>query len=177
YVNPGACSGVCVNTHDPSIIRRADGTYFRFSTGGGIAVHSAPDITGPWEYKGAVLPDGTSIKLWDGKMDAWAPDVHLVGDTYFLYYSAVRAVAFDGHNLAAVGIATSTTMDIGTWKDLGSTGVQSKDSSEYNAIDPNLFTEDGRSYMIFGSYVDGIFQVAMENPPATATPNTYAKLA
>ncbi|KAE9314055.1 hypothetical protein PF008_g19573, partial [Phytophthora fragariae] len=61
YVNPGACSGICVNTHDPSIFRRGDGTYFRFSTGGGIAVHSAPDITGPWEYKGAVLPDGTSI--------------------------------------------------------------------------------------------------------------------
>ncbi|KAE9054333.1 hypothetical protein PF010_g32578, partial [Phytophthora fragariae] len=153
--------------------RRGDGTYFRFSTGGGIAVHSAPDITGPWEYKGAVLPDGTSIKLWDGKMDAWAPDVHLVGDTYYLYYSAVRAVVFDGHNLAAVGVATSTTMDIGSWKDLGSTGVQSKDSSEYNAIDPNLFIEDGRSYMIFGSYVDGIFQVTMENPPATATPNTF----
>ncbi|KAG2885665.1 hypothetical protein PC117_g25540, partial [Phytophthora cactorum] len=33
YVNPEKCSGVCVNTHDPSIIRRADGTYFRFSTG------------------------------------------------------------------------------------------------------------------------------------------------
>ncbi|KAE9277024.1 hypothetical protein PF008_g28950 [Phytophthora fragariae] len=110
-------------------------------------------------------------------MDAWAPDVHLVGDTYYLYYSAVRAVAFDGHNLAAVGVATSTTMDIGTWKDLGSTGVKSDDSSEYNAIDSNLFIEDGRSYMIIGSYVDGIFQVAMENPPATATPNTYAKLA
>lgn len=33
YANPGACSGTCVNTHDPSIIRRSDGTYFRFSTG------------------------------------------------------------------------------------------------------------------------------------------------
>ncbi|EGZ04961.1 hypothetical protein PHYSODRAFT_342811 [Phytophthora sojae] len=45
YVNPEACSGVCVNTNDPSIIRRADGTYFRFSTGDGIAVYSAPKIT------------------------------------------------------------------------------------------------------------------------------------
>uniref|UniRef100_H3G9G1 arabinan endo-1,5-alpha-L-arabinosidase n=1 Tax=Phytophthora ramorum TaxID=164328 RepID=H3G9G1_PHYRM len=177
YVNPGACSGTCVNTHDPSIIRREDGTYFRFSTGGGIAVHSAPDITGPWTFKGSVLPEGTSIKLWDGDMDVWAPDVHLVGDTYYLYYSAVRALAFDGHNLAAVGVATSTSMDIGTWKDLGSTGVESNDSSEYNAIDPDLFVEDGRNYMIFGSYEDGLFQVLMADPPTSAVPDTYAKLA
>ncbi|KAG2520702.1 hypothetical protein BBO99_00004174 [Phytophthora kernoviae] len=176
YENPGACSGICTNTHDPSIIRREDGTYFRFSTGGGIAVHSAPDIIGPWTYVGAALPDGTSIKLWDGKMDVWAPDVHKVGDTYYLYYSAVRALAFDGHNLAAVGVATSTTMDAGSWKDLGSTGVQSDDTSEYNAIDPDLFIEDGKNYMVFGSYEEGIYQVAMNDPPTTAIDGTFGKL-
>ncbi|ETM35107.1 hypothetical protein L914_17939, partial [Phytophthora nicotianae] len=128
-------------------------------------------------YKGAVLPDGTNIKLWDGKMDAWAPDVHLVGDTYYLYYSAVRDVAFDGHNLAAIGVATSTTMDIGSWKDLGSTGIQSNDSSEFNAIDPDLFVEDGRNYMIFGSYEEGLYQAAMNNPPTSVVPDSYAKLA
>lgn len=70
YANPGACSGTCVNTHDPSIIRRSDGTYFRFSTGGKIAVHTAPDITGPWTYKGAALPAGSSIDL-PGNQDLW----------------------------------------------------------------------------------------------------------
>ncbi|RLN89559.1 hypothetical protein BBJ28_00010253 [Nothophytophthora sp. Chile5] len=175
YTNPEACSGTCVNTHDPSIIRRADGTYFRFSTGGGIAIHSAPDLVGPWTYLGAVLPDGTSISLWDGEMDVWAPDVHLVDDTYYLYYSAVRAVAFDGHNLAAVGVATSSTMDVGSWTDLGSTGVTSDDTSEFNAIDPNLFVENGLSYMVFGSYEEGIYQVAMNDPPTSAVSNTYGK--
>ncbi|KAI0897436.1 hypothetical protein F4806DRAFT_400978 [Annulohypoxylon nitens] len=28
YANPGACLGTCVDAHDPSIIRRSDGTYF-----------------------------------------------------------------------------------------------------------------------------------------------------
>lgn len=70
YANPKACSGTCVNTHDPSIIRRSDGTYFRFSTGGKIAVHTAPDITGPWTYKGAALPSGSSINL-GGNQDLW----------------------------------------------------------------------------------------------------------
>jgi arabinan endo-1,5-alpha-L-arabinosidase len=70
YALPGACSGTCTNTHDPSIIRRADGTYFRFSTGGKIAVHTAPDLTGPWTYRGAVLPNGSSINL-AGNDDLW----------------------------------------------------------------------------------------------------------
>jgi arabinan endo-1,5-alpha-L-arabinosidase len=70
YALPEACSGVCVNSHDPSIIRRSDGTYFRFSTGGKIAVHTAPALTGPWTYKGAALPSGSSINL-PGNQDLW----------------------------------------------------------------------------------------------------------
>uniref|UniRef100_M4B9K9 arabinan endo-1,5-alpha-L-arabinosidase n=1 Tax=Hyaloperonospora arabidopsidis (strain Emoy2) TaxID=559515 RepID=M4B9K9_HYAAE len=181
---PGACSGVCVNTHDPSIIRRDDGTYFRFSTGGGIAVHTADDLVGPWEYKGSVLPKGTKLKLtdhemkpWKGAMDVWAPDVHFVDNTYYLYYSAVRNTSFDGHNMAAIGVATSPTMEIGTWKDLSGIGIQSNDNSKYNAIDPNLFEENGNLYMIFGSYETGLFQASMKNSPTAVIPDTYIKLA
>lgn len=70
YANPNECTGTCVNTHDPSIIQGSDGTYYRFSTGGKIAVHTAPDITGPWAYQGAALPDGSKIDL-DGNQDLW----------------------------------------------------------------------------------------------------------
>lgn len=71
YANPLACTGTCTNAHDPSVIRRdSDGTYFRFSTGGEIAIHTAPAITGPWTYKGAMLPSGSSIDL-AGNTDLW----------------------------------------------------------------------------------------------------------
>jgi len=70
YALPETCTGTCTNTHDPSIIRRDDGTYFRFSTGGKIAIHTAPAITGPWTYKGAAIPAGSSINL-AGKDDLW----------------------------------------------------------------------------------------------------------
>jgi arabinan endo-1,5-alpha-L-arabinosidase len=70
YALPEACSGTCTNAHDPSIIRRADGTYFRFSTGGKIAIHTAPSLTGPWTYRGAMLPSGSSINL-AGNQDLW----------------------------------------------------------------------------------------------------------
>lgn len=71
YANPMICKGICNNTHDPALIRRPDGTYYRFSTGGKIAVHTAPAITGPWSYQGAAIPAGSKINL-AGNQDLWA---------------------------------------------------------------------------------------------------------
>jgi arabinan endo-1,5-alpha-L-arabinosidase len=76
YAYPMACSGVCNNAHDPALIRRDDGTYFRFSTGGKIAIHSAPSITGPWTYKGAAIPAGSKINL-AGKNDLWVHQIFI----------------------------------------------------------------------------------------------------
>lgn len=71
YSNPLACSGTCGNAHDSSIIRRtSDGTYFRFSTGGGIPIHTASTIQGPWVYQGEVLPNGANVDN-SGKTDLW----------------------------------------------------------------------------------------------------------
>ena len=71
YANPMTCSGVCINAHDPALIRRdSDGRYYRFSTGGKIAKHSAQSINGPWTYLGAVLPSGSKINL-AGNNDLW----------------------------------------------------------------------------------------------------------
>ncbi|KAJ8113578.1 hypothetical protein OPT61_g4328 [Boeremia exigua] len=165
YANPLTCSGTCTNAHDPSLIRRDDGTYFRFSTGGKVAVHTAPSIQGPWTFKGAVLPNGSKINK-AGNQDLWAPDVAKVGSTYYLYYSVS---AFGSQN-SAVGVATSTTMDVGSWTDLGSTGVESVAGSKFNAIDGNLQSANGKLYMNFGSFWSDLFQIEM-----TATPTKVAK--
>jgi len=70
YANPKLCQETCTNAHDPSIIRRDDGTYFRFSTGNKISVHTAPDMTGPWRFISAALPSGSKINL-KGNQDLW----------------------------------------------------------------------------------------------------------
>ncbi|KAL1652061.1 hypothetical protein SLS58_000185 [Diplodia intermedia] len=168
YANPGACSGTCVNTHDPSIIRRSDGTYFRFSTGGKVAVHTAPDITGPWTYQGAALPDGSSIDL-DGSDDLWAPSVHLVGSLYYLYYS----VSTFGSQSSAIGLARSSTMDVGSWTDVGSTGIKSDSTKPYNAIDPALIEADGSYLLTFGSFWKDLYQVPMKGTPTAASGSAY----
>ncbi|KZM23277.1 Arabinan endo-1,5-alpha-L-arabinosidase [Ascochyta rabiei] len=165
YTNPLSCSGTCTNAHDPSLVRRDDGTYYRFSTGGKVAVHTAPSIQGPWTYKGAALPNGSKINK-AGNQDLWAPDVIKVGSKYYLYYSVS---AFGGQD-SAVGVATSTTMDVGSWTDLGSTGVESVAGSKFNAIDGNLQSANGKLYMNFGSFWSDLFQIEM-----TATPTKVAK--
>ena len=111
YSNPLKCTGVCGDGHDPSIIRRAsDGTYFRLSTGAGGRIYTAPAMTGPWVYKCDMLPSGSSIDS-SGKNDLWAPDVSLVGSTYYVYYS----VSQFGTQESTIGLATSDTMNCGTW--------------------------------------------------------------
>ena len=159
YAAPGACSGSC-GVHDPALIRRSsDGTYFRFGTGNKINIATAPALQGPWTNKGSALPSGSSINL-AGNQDLWAPDVHLIGSTYYLYY----AVSTFGSQSSAIGYATSSTMDVGTWTDHGSVGVTSDSSKAYNAIDPNLVQLSNGNYQLnFGSFWNDLYQVQMSS--------------
>ncbi|KAL1297467.1 hypothetical protein AAFC00_004993 [Neodothiora populina] len=160
YANPMACSGVCTNTHDPALIRRtSDGEYFRFATGGGIAIHKASSLTGPWVYQGEALSGGSKIDN-SGAKDMWAPDVSYVGGTYYMYY----AVSAFGTQNSVIGVATSKTMEVGSWTDHGSAGISSTTGKPYNAIDPNLYVgSDGKYYMQFGSFWTDIFQTTMKS--------------
>jgi arabinan endo-1,5-alpha-L-arabinosidase len=169
YANPGACSGVCV-THDPSVVRRSsDGKFFRFTTGNEILVATADAITGPWTNEGSALPGGSSINL-AGNTDLWAPDVNLVGSTYMMYY----AVSTFGSQNSAIGVATSTTMEVGSWVDHGATGVSSDSSKIYNAIDPNFIqTTTGEFLLNFGSFWDDIYQVELGPTAMTTLGSSY----
>jgi arabinan endo-1,5-alpha-L-arabinosidase len=71
YPDPNPCYGNNSGIHDPSIIYE-DGTYWRFSTSGNIAVATAPSMKGPWKYQGPLLPQGTKIRVADDQ-DIWVP--------------------------------------------------------------------------------------------------------
>jgi len=180
YVNPIECtSGICNNAHDPSLIRRDDGTYFRFSTGGSnagaIPIHTAKAINGPWAAAGTVLPKGSKINRYNGakKFDLWAPDVSKVGDTYYLYYSMSQTF---GVNNSTIGIATSKTLETGSWTDLGESGVASTAGKQnYNAIDGNLVYDGKDYYMSFGSFWTDLYTVKMANPPTKVASGTTTK--
>jgi len=170
YSNPGACSGAC-NTHDPSLIQRtSDGKWFRFGTGGGIGISSASSISGPYTYLGVALSGGSSISL-TGNTDLWAPDVHYVAGTYYMYY----AVSTFGSQSSAIGVATSTTLEVGSWTDHGATGVASASGKAYNAIDPTLLMVSSTSYQLsFGSFWSDIYQVSFASPPLKVSSSATA---
>lgn len=95
-----------------------------------------------------------------------APDVYKVNDEYHVYYS----VSTLGSRNSAIGLATSRTMEPGSWTDHGSIGVQTTTSDNFNAIDGNLFEDgDGTFRFNFGSYWGGLYQLGMNGDATKAS--------
>jgi arabinan endo-1,5-alpha-L-arabinosidase len=91
----------------------------------------------------------------------WAPDVRLVRGTYYLYYS----VSSFGSNVSAIGLATSKTLEPGSWQEQGIV-IRSPAPENFNAIDPAIIqSPDGRLWMSFGSFWSGIKMIELH--PAT----------
>jgi arabinan endo-1,5-alpha-L-arabinosidase len=95
--------------------------------------------------------------------------VTLVGSTYYMYYSTSSF----GSQKSTIGVATSSTMDVGSWTDHGSSGVSSSSGKAYNAIDGNLIWDGSAFYMNFGSFYGDIYQVPMKNPPISSSGAAY----
>ncbi|GAB1192670.1 hypothetical protein APSETT444_001863 [Aspergillus pseudonomiae] len=158
FAAPGPCNGNCW-AHDPGLWQRDDGKYFLFSTGNGIHISSADALQGPWTEVGYALPDGSSIDH-AGNKNLWAPDVHFKDDTYYMYY----AVSTLGSQNSVIGVATSKTMEPGSWTDHGSTGLSSDGSQGYNTIDANWIQIGDQQILNFGSYWQGLYQINLAGP-------------
>ncbi|KAG8732653.1 hypothetical protein FRC11_011781, partial [Ceratobasidium sp. 423] len=79
-----------------------------------------------------------------GHCDTWAPDVVNINGTYFLYYS----ISQFGTQNSVIGVATSKTMEYGSWTDHG-TVFSSKSGDQYNSIDANVIKADGKLLFTF----------------------------
>ena len=151
-----------IHVHDPSIIYN-DGYYYSFSTHDLVAIGRSRTLSGYWSRAGSVL-SGASIIDLPGRNDTWGPDVQKVGDTFYLYYS----VSTFGSQTSAIGLATSKTLDTGTWTDHGQVFASSADAGVVpfnitNAIDPNLFIDSrtGDAIMTYGSFYGDLWQIPL----------------
>jgi arabinan endo-1,5-alpha-L-arabinosidase len=158
-----------VRVHDPVMIRQGD-TYYIFHTGKGVSIKTSKDRVN-WENAGSVFaPD--ELPAWhkndipeqDGSL--WAPDIHYRDGKYHLYYSVSAWMNFN----SSIGYATNTTLDANDpdykWVDHGPVITFRNGGEGVNVIDPQVFVdEDGRVYLIYGSYQAGLRLVELD--PAT----------
>ena len=135
---------------DPSYVKcEEDEYYYLFATGSKII--KTLDLVN-YEYVGNAL----SRPTW-GTSGAgiWAPDVQYVDGQYVMYYSLSR---WDDPN-PGIGIATAPH-PAGPWEDKGKL-FNSEEIGVNNSIDPMVYQEDGKVYMVWGSF-RGIYLVELE---------------
>jgi arabinan endo-1,5-alpha-L-arabinosidase len=76
-----------------------------------------------------------------------------------------------GTQNSEIGVATSKTMEPGSWTDHGSVGIPA--NSNYNRIDPNWVSIGGKNYLNFGSFWNDIHQIEMESPLKASSSAAY----
>ncbi|HEX6963048.1 MAG TPA: arabinan endo-1,5-alpha-L-arabinosidase [Lacipirellula sp.] len=149
-----------ITLRDPSQIVKEGDYYYTFATGRGIVIRRSTDLV-HWVDYGRMFgaaPQWTTevVSGFQPHYDLWAPEIIHVGGEYRLYYSA----SLFGTQESAIGLATNTTLDRANpnyaWVDRGLV-INSNPGNSYNTIDPAVFhDDDGRMWMTFGSYWNGI---------------------
>ncbi|MDF1572963.1 MAG: arabinan endo-1,5-alpha-L-arabinosidase [Bacteroidales bacterium] len=166
--------------HDPVAIA-ADGAYYMFSTGRGIASWTSDDKLN-WHYLGRVFNDipawcKQEVPKFDGNI--WAPDISFHNGKYYLYYS----ISSFASNRSAIGVATNMTLDTAStdyaWVDHGMVVESVAGRDHYNAIDPHLvMDEEGSPWLSFGSFWGGMKLVQMNDDLlSVAEPEQWATIA
>ena len=157
-----------ISVHDPVMFKQ-DSTYYLFCTGKGISNFSSKDMI-YWKQEKPIfdtVPQWArdSIKNFKGN-SLWAPDISYNKKTklYYLFYSAS---AF-GKNTSCIGLATNKTLHTNDanylWVDHGKVIQSIPGKTNWNAIDPNLITDQsGTAWLVFGSFWDGLKIVKLTN--------------
>lgn len=173
-------STVQTPVHDPVMIREK-GTYYLFCTGNGISVFSSKDMKS-WRKESAVFPKAPdwAVNAIPGfRNSMWAPDISFHNGQYYLYY----AVSAFGKNTSCIGLAINKTLDSSSrdfkWIDKGKLIQSVPGRDMWNAIDPNLVTDDnGTPWLTFGSFWNGMKIVKLTGDmTAVAQPETWYTVA
>ncbi|MEO5681093.1 MAG: arabinan endo-1,5-alpha-L-arabinosidase [Chitinophagaceae bacterium] len=169
-----------IPAHDPVMIKQ-DSTYYVFCTGFGISVWSSTNMK-DWKQQKPVFtkPAQWAVEAIPGfRGHVWAPDISFHNGKYYLYY----AVSAFGKNTSCIGLAVNKTLNQASpdykWEDLGKVIQSVPGRDMWNAIDPNVITDDnGTPSLSFGSFWNGMKLVKLKNDlTAVAEPQEWYTIA
>lgn len=147
YTNPV----IYADCPDPSVVREGKNIYI-FGTMG---------RTYKYDYDNAEyiqLPDVRRTINWGpSATNIWAPDVYKVGDTWNYYYSNS---AWGTEETCGIGVMTSKSLE-GPWVDHGEI-FNSQSIGVMNSIDPCVIEDEGKIWMVWGSF-RGLFMVELSD--------------
>ena len=160
-----------VAVHDPSIIRAEDGTFYIY--GSHMAAAKSTDLI-QWTLisrdaqAGCTLVENVQEQMKEALTYArtntfWAPDVQRLKDgRYYLYYCTCEGSS----PLSMLGVAVSDSPE-GPFENLGvflKSGYPGYNATVYpNVVDPCVFfDQEGRLWMVYGSYSGGIYILEMD---------------
>ncbi|RZT09871.1 arabinan endo-1,5-alpha-L-arabinosidase [Duganella sp. CF402] len=175
------------SVHDPSVIK-VDGTFYVF--GSHLAAAKSTDLMNWTKIADGVNAANplfnnvvTSLAdtfAWAQVTDLWAPDVVKLADgKFYHYYCACKGDS----PRSALGLAVADKVEgpyvnkqillkSGNWGGPGEDGVTIYDALTMpNVVDPNtFFDQQGKLWMIYGSYSGGIFILEMDTSTGLQKP-------
>lgn len=142
-------------TADPYVIRDDDGYFYLYCTQTEVyekeyaefkrgPIYRSLDLVN-WKYYGNVF-ENYDPSWGSYNAGVWAPTVIKVKDQWNYYYS----LSTGGDTNPGIGVATSPT-PYGPWEHHGKL-FNSEEIGVTNSIDPHVFYDNDKLYMVFGSY-------------------------
>ena len=132
---------------DPWVIRWQHHYLLAESRDGGIWLTESPtdDLTG--------LASGTSHKIWTypstgpDSMDVWAPELHRIGDRWYVYFAATTADG-DNANHRMFVLESASDDPMSAYTDRG----RISDAADRWAIDGTTFSWHGKDYFVWSGW-------------------------
>ena len=139
---------------DPTAMRAKDGYFYLYATEDirNLPIFRSRDMV-KWEEIGTAFTDETRPDFLPDNKDVkerahlWAPEIRYVKGKYVLFYSLAQ---WGNHWVSTVGYAVSDSPE-GPFTPKGKV-FDSREVNVENSIDQYFYEEDGKYYMLWGSF-------------------------
>ena len=148
---------------DPTAMRAKDGYFYLYATEDirNLPIFRSRDMV-KWEEIGTAFTDETRPDFLPDNKDVkerahlWAPEIRYVKGKYVLFYSLAQ---WGNHWVSTVGYAVSDSPE-GPFTPKGKV-FDSREVNVENSIDQYFYEEDGKYYMLWGSFF-GIYIMELD---------------